>query len=91
MQKILTIVLSIAVILALQPWQIDVACADDDIKKCDPSGLWITEPDPDNDFGHGYPHSCVGLQGGDKQGQGDNQEASEFNKSGGLNHFISTA
>jgi len=42
-------------------------------------------------FGHGYPHSCVGLQGGDKQGQGDNQEASEFNKSGGLNHFIFTA
>ena len=57
MQKILTIVLIIAVIFALQPWQIDVVCAGDnwdgmnhEQKRCDLSGLWLMEADPETGF-----------------------------------------
>ena len=54
MQKVTTIVLSIAVIFGIQLWQIDSAYAGDywgdkfrNNRRCDPSGLWITEPDSD--------------------------------------------
>jgi len=51
MQKILTVALSIAVIFSLQLWQEDIACADwkeNYYKRCDLSGLWINEPDPES-------------------------------------------
>ena len=57
MQKILAIVLGIAVIFTSLLWQIDIACANDDgvdkyhkYRKCDLSGLWIMEPDSETGF-----------------------------------------